>query len=914
VPPSGSTPPAALVASLAEHYVIERELGQGGMATVYLAHDVKHDRSVALKVLRPELAAVLGAERFVQEIKTTANLSHPNILPLFDSGTADGFLYYVMPYVDGETLRDKLNRETQLGVDEAVRITADIAEALDYAHRHEVIHRDIKPENILLHDGRPMVADFGIALAVSAAAGGRMTETGLSLGTPHYMSPEQATAEKDISARSDVYSLACVLYEMLTGNPPHVGASAYQIIMKIVTEEPAPVTNLRKSVPPYVGAAVAKALEKLPADRFHTAHDFAEALQGRLTVTAPGEGVAATVRGGVTAGAGTGGRGAAAGRSRWRDPALLGLGVVAVLSLVANAAMSLRHHAPTAVAPVPPVRFVLAATDSTKPVDNYPWPAAISPDGSLVAYTVAEAGGTVRMYLLRTDQLEPRPISGTDGAYQPYFSPDGKWLAFEQSGRERKVRLDGSAPVNITDAGSANGACWTPSDQIVLGSQGAFRGLSRVSAAGGAAVALTRPDTARGERDHVWPIAAPDGQTIVFAIWSGTLHTSTLAATRMTDGRVVGLGVKGIRPLAVLDGMLVYVQEDGSVMAVHFDAGAEKADGDPIPVADPVPVIASLNGNSGIFISSGGALIESRGTQRGTLAWVSRDGRTEPILPDPGVFVYPRLSPDGRRISVVVQQDQKSDVWIYDRQLRTFSRLTTIGTVATAEWSADGTRILFSASTPDGRAAIWSQLAMGGSPPDSLFATSTQMPAAALSPNGKWLSTTVLSQGGWDIASVHLDSGRVVRGFLTTNAQERGGRFSPDGHWVAVVSDESGRDEVYVRSFPDPSSRIQISVGAGGEPTWSPDGKRLYYRSGSSLLEARVQLTPTFTLLSRDTVISHVDFQTAGYFAADYDVAPDGQRVVAILSDANDYQLVVSPNWITEFREKVAESQGAGKN
>ncbi|MFB3113152.1 MAG: serine/threonine-protein kinase, partial [Gemmatimonadales bacterium] len=232
-----SNPMDRLAKALSDRYTIEGELGQGGMATVYLAHDVKHNRKVAVKVLRPELAAVLGAERFVQEIETTANLQHPHILPLHDSGEADSFLYYVMPFIDGETLRDKLNRETQLGIEEAVKITTEVADALDYAHRNNVIHRDIKPENILLHDGRPMVADFGIALALSAAGGGRMTETGMSLGTPHYMSPEQATAEKDLTNRSDIYSLGCVLYELLTGEPPHTGASAQAIVMKIVTED-----------------------------------------------------------------------------------------------------------------------------------------------------------------------------------------------------------------------------------------------------------------------------------------------------------------------------------------------------------------------------------------------------------------------------------------------------------------------------------------------------------------------------------------------------------------------------------------------------------------------------------------------------------------------------------------------------
>ena len=271
--------PDRLAAALADRYTIERELGAGGMATVYLAQDLKHDRDVAIKVLKPELAAVLGAERFVVEIKTTAALQHPHILPLFDSGSADGFLFYVMPFIQGETLRTKLDRETQLGIDEAVRITRDVADALDYAHRHGVIHRDIKPENILLHDGRPMVADFGIALALECR---RRREDDrdrhVSLGTPHYMSPEQATADKEITGRSDIYSLGSVLYEMLTGNPPHTGSSAQQIIMKIIAEPVEPVTKYRKSVPPNVAAAVAKSLEKLPADRFESARAFGEAL------------------------------------------------------------------------------------------------------------------------------------------------------------------------------------------------------------------------------------------------------------------------------------------------------------------------------------------------------------------------------------------------------------------------------------------------------------------------------------------------------------------------------------------------------------------------------------------------------------------------------------------------------------
>src|SRR5687767_8152669 len=267
-----------LTSVLAERYSFEREIGAGGMATVYLAQDLRHDRLVALKVLRPELAAVIGAERFLAEIKLTANLQHPHILPLFDSGAAESFLFYVMPFIEGESLRDRLKREKQLPVDEAVRIATEVASALDYAHRHVVVHRDIKPENILLHDGSALVADFGIALAASKAGGDRMTETGMSLGTPHYMSPEQAMGEREITARSDVYALGAVLYEMLTGDPPFTGSTAQAIVARVVTESPRPLQPQRHTIPPHLEAAVLTALEKLPADRFGTAAEFAQAL------------------------------------------------------------------------------------------------------------------------------------------------------------------------------------------------------------------------------------------------------------------------------------------------------------------------------------------------------------------------------------------------------------------------------------------------------------------------------------------------------------------------------------------------------------------------------------------------------------------------------------------------------------
>ena len=274
---------AELNESLIGRYLVEKQIGQGGMATVYLARDVRHDRKVAIKILHPELAAVLGPERFVTEMKVTANLQHPHILPLFDSGTAREQLFYVMPFVEGESLRERLQRQQQLPIDEALRITREVAGALDYAHRHGVVHRDIKPENILLHDGSALVADFGIALAVSNAGGVRLTQTGLSLGTPQYMSPEQATGDRNIDGRTDVYSLGCVLYEMLIGEPPFTGPNSQAIVARVLTERASPMRTRRDTIPQSVEDAVLKAVQRLPADRFATPHEFVEALSDTRT-------------------------------------------------------------------------------------------------------------------------------------------------------------------------------------------------------------------------------------------------------------------------------------------------------------------------------------------------------------------------------------------------------------------------------------------------------------------------------------------------------------------------------------------------------------------------------------------------------------------------------------------------------
>jgi serine/threonine-protein kinase len=837
---------------------------------------------------------VLGVERFLSEIKVTANLQHPNLLPLFDSGEADGLLFYVMPFVEGESLRHRLDREKQLPIDEAIRIAVAVANALDYAHSHHVIHRDLKPENILLQAGQPVVADFGIALAVSKAGGNRVTQTGLSLGTPQYMSPEQATGDRVIDGRTDIYSLGAMTYEMLTGEPPHIGHSSQAIIARLLTDKPRSVRTSRSAVPEHVDAAVQRALEKLPADRFSTAKEFADALLGRggITTTSASPTPAVAQPAGV--------------RARLRDPVTVALAVIAIAAI--GAAAVAMNRSPAA-SPIPTMRFVMATPDSLKPIDHYPWPAAISPDGRVVVFAVGQRGGDPVLYSLRTDQLEPRPIPGTAGGFQPHFSPDGQWLAFETNGKEKKVRLDGSAPVTISDGGSANGATWTIHDELVVGAALTFNGLSRVNAAGGELVEFTHPDTATGERQHVWPIATPDGAHVVFTSWSGSLASSQLAIATIADGRVTSLGVKGIRPLAVLDGKLVFVQADGTLMAVGLDAGAGAVTGRPVPVLDPVPVVGGNNGNSGVFISAGGALVTSRGGIQSQMVWAAADGGTRPIVPQARGFFSPRLSPDERRIAIGVTESQKSDIWVYDMATTTFSRLSTGATASSAEWTADGSSIVFAAAGETMRFGFYRQRASGGTPAEKLFETNDLAPVVAISPDQKWLLYQVYDNNSWNLYRVMLDSARQPAQYLAMrNVNEMAPRFSPDGKLVAAMTDESGQMEVYVRSFPEPSSRVQVSVDGGVQPTWSRDGRSLYYRAGGTLLAARIELSPSFRVLRTDTVSTVVAAPFLG-FGSDYDVQRDEKRLVTLISNRDDYQLVVSPNWITEFREKVAASE-----
>jgi Tol biopolymer transport system component len=878
---------------LADRYEIEREIGAGGMATVYLARDLRHDRRVALKVLRPDVGAVLGVERFLSEIKVTANLQHPNLLPLFDSGEAEGLLYYVMPYVEGESLRSRLDREKQLPLDEAIRISIGIANALEYAHAHGVIHRDLKPENVLLQAGQPVIADFGIALAVSKAGGNRITQTGVSLGTPAYMSPEQATGDRVIDARSDIYSLGAMTYEMLTGEPPHTGSSSQAVIARMLTETPRPIRATRAAVPDYVEATVQRALEKLPADRFSNAREYVEGLRGRGDFITSGA-FAVPKRGSLQKRGGW--------MHRFRDPLVASL---AAFSLILIVVAFLRGRGATA--PAQTVRFVLSTPDSARPEPNAPWPGAISTDGTTIVYRGGSPQGP-SLYSQHTDQLDARLIPGTVGAMQPVLSPDGTWLAFEVAGKLKKVRLDGSAPINVADAGSQNGADWTARDELVLGAELNFHGLSKVSAAGGALQEFARPDASKGETDYAWPVSLPDAKTVVFTIWSGSLASAKLATASLEGGDVIPLDLPGIRPLAVVGRILVYVQSDGAVMAVTLDRSGRHTAGTPTPVLDPVEVRQDLNGNSEIFVSKGGALLTSRGGTNTRLAWIARDGKVTPLSPDSRQFEEPRLSPDGSRIAVGIRDAGKSTIWIYDIATGTFSRLSSLAGATSPSWTRDGNSVVYTALSSEKRYAVWRQVADGGSPAQKLFDTGGITVQSVVAPDSRSVLYVRSTNNRWHIFRVALDSPSVARLFVENESTTFPPAFSPDGKWVMITApDESGRPDVFIRSYPDPAVRLQVSATGGINDIWAPDGNRVYYDLGDGgLLSATLATAPRLRVVSRDTVFRTAPLLPGSGPARAQDLAHDG-RFLGLVTNRNDYQLVVVPNWLAELKKRFSD-------
>jgi len=763
-----------LAAALAERYTIEREIGSGGMGTVYLARELKHDRQVALKVLKPEIASHLGVVRFLNEVKVTAKLDHPHILTLIDSGEADEFLWYVQPFVRGESLRAKLDREHQLSIEEAVAITRQVASALDHAHKRGVIHRDIKPANILIHEGEAMVADFGIALAVTEASDSRMTATGIAIGTPQYMSPEQATGERHIDGRSDQYSLAAVAYEMLSGVTPHTAPSTQALIAKLLTERPTRVRTVRTSVPPNIDAAIAKALEMTPADRFGSAAEFGSALQytpsgGFPAAEAPRKSrtvLIATIAGVVVlAGAGAAvmlrpsGPHVSVGRSEQitADP---GLEVQPTISpdgkLIAYAAGSATRMR-IFIRPVGSGggRTIALSDDSTVVETQPRW----SPDGTRILF-LTKGGAWIAPALGGSSQALIPP-SATSIVKSAIWSPDGTEIAFVR-GDSLLGTPAGGGPVRTIATGPDLHSCsWAPTGRsIACVSQNSISvlpgplygnlapsGILVFPAPGGAAVRVVEPTEYNQS-----PVFSTDGRQLFFL--------SSRDGPR--DVYVVNLSSSGhprgtpMRVTTGLNAKTISISSDEKRLAYTVYTARANIWSVPIPMNAPP---------GGLTLTAANATALTRGSQ---------------------VIQGMRVSPDKRWI-------------VYDSDLRGHSDLYRVPT--------------------------------DGGAPETLLSDSVDEFAPDLSPDGTTIAFHSFRSGTRDIETKALNGGPVEQ-VTHTPAQESYPKWSPDGRAI-LFSDQSGpRNALIVRRGPDGKwSPPEVLASGAYRPQWSPDGQSISYVS-----------------------------------------------------------------------------------
>ena len=867
-----SGPDARLATALADRYTIERELGAGGMATVYLARDLKHDRDVAIKVLRPELAAVIGAERFLSEIKTTANLQHPHILPLHDSGTVNGTVFYVMPFVEGESLRDRLDRETQLPIGDAVRIATEVASALDYAHRHGVIHRDIKPANILLHDGRALVADFGIALAASRSDGGtRMTETGMSLGTPHYMSPEQAMGERNLDARTDIYALGCVLYEMLTGDPPFDASSAQAIVAKVMTEKPAPPSRTRDTVPESVEDAVLTALAKLPADRFASAAEFAAALEGRETGTR---------------------RTSDSRRARRTDRrALYALAALAAI-LAAVAAVGWIRAAGHTTGGDGPLAYQIHLTPSESDVGFVANQLAVSADGKVIVYSDT-VGGTRQLWIKERGVADPRPIPGTEGASGPSLSPDGRAVAYTAGDQLRRIPINGGASKLLSDSAvvrtlSASGAWLDNGTVVFLGGSAAI--VYAVPDTGGATRRLATADQLYG-----WPTsiaAVPGGDAVVVSSCDiGGCTTPVITLIRLdplTRKRILP-GTSGAWP--VRGGRILTLLADGTLFVSSFDP-TSGAIGEGTSV---VGGIAVTRRGPEVAIGLDGVMVAGKGggetfTSSTHLVLAGLDGTTRIIDSSwSGPFANTsrlELSPDGHRLLFSQVEADGVHYGLYtkpypDGPATLFNLMGTQS--ARAVWSPDGRRIAWVSDDTGSRVAVWQQAADGSGHPTLLVDDPRGVYEINFSPDGQWLlyRTDDVAIGNGDIYARRTSGDTTTIPIATSPAEETGAAVSPDGRWVAYAGKIGARKEIIVRPFPDVAgARVQVSNGGGQEPLWSRDSRTLYYRQASEgqIIAATMEPDGTFPASGRSVVWQGTpDEYWENDDSRQYALTPDGQ-------------------------------------
>jgi serine/threonine-protein kinase len=869
-----------MIGKTISHYRILEKLGEGGMGVVYLAEDLSLKRQVVLKF--PASQAIGGDEekaRFLREARAAASLSHPNIATIHEISDHEEGMFIVMEHIDGESLEEKVKRGP-LRLKDAVDIIAQAASGLKAAHEKGIVHRDIKSSNIMVtQGGRVKIMDFGLA---KLAGDSKLTREGTTLGTVSYMSPEQTRGEQ-VDQRTDIWSIGVVLYELISGQRPFKGDYDQAVIYAILSEDPEPLTAIRTGVPMELERIVSKLLSKEPAQRYQHSDEIPVDL--RAIDLSDSSSIRST---GMQRTYGKARRPAA-----WRT--ILPWTIAALAAVIAALSLTTIRRGPDRTTE----RWNISLPDSApaSPLRSAPLgierPAlALSPDGSVLVY-VASSGSTTRLFKQSLGSFDLEPIPGTEGAYNPFFSPDGLWIGFFRGNELMRISITGRSPVSICPVTNSYGACWTTDNRIIF-SQNEGDHLCVVPASGGDPEIIS---STKGS--FTWPSMLPGGKMVVLSDGRSLIKTVSIET-----GEEKTILKRGMNPVYMPGGYLLFVLES-SLCAVSFDPARLEVTGSIVPVIEMIRIGKGSRGSGQYAISRNGSIayLPGRTGVKSHLVWLDRDGGSEKLGFPPERYGTFQLSPDDKRLAVQIVQGLKSNVWIYELDRETRARLTFNGYNSQPIWSPDGERITFSSSRR-GKREIYEKAADFTGAAACLAAAEYPIIPYTWSPDGRTLVFSGHVPTG-DLFYLSAEKSSEFNSLTTTDFNEWGAAFSPDGKFVAYVSDEQGRYDVYVETVPKSDRRWRISPEGGEEPVWSRSSNELFYRNGREWMSVRYAADPAFSAELPETVFDGDYVNVPG---RSYDVSRDGRRFLLIqdIEERLDHTSInVITNWCDELEDRM---------
>jgi Tol biopolymer transport system component len=872
------------------------------MGEVYKARDTRLGRDVAVKVLSPHLSDSPDSKaRFEREARAIAALSHPHICAIYDVGSHEGIEYLVMELLEGHTLADRLEKGA-LPTDQVLKLGAEIAGALDRAHRQGIVHRDLKPGNVMLTKSGVKLLDFGLAKLRSPAAEKEtsplsslpteqspahpLTEKGIVMGTFQYMAPEQLEG-READARSDIFSFGCVLHEMATGRKAFSGANRASLIGAIMNTEPPPVSSFQPMTPPALDHVVRRCLAKEPDERWQNAADVASELAWAGEAGSPAPPAAA------------GSRGRSRERLAWTGAVIMAAGLAAVL---------VRKPRAPAVAFDQPIHFKIPLPESVAyaGVDPINTMFALSPDGSTLAFLGSTAAGS-QIFIQPLGKVGLQAISGSEGAESPFWSPDGKNLAFFAGGKLKRVDLSGGPVITVCEAENGGTGTWSPNGTILFWTWGSesHHVLLRVSASGGPVTEATRLDAARHENGHFWPTFLPDGKHFLYVVDVGKGLPGEEAQVRLgaldsSESRLVGRTQSRCEYSST--GHLLFARE-GALFAQAFDPVTGVLRGEVFPVASEIQTYLTT-GDADFSVASSAGVLAFQERIRSRLTWVNRSGKEEGAVRPDGPYSNPGLSLDGSRLAFA-QVDPRlgtSDIWIQDLRRGTTARATFEPTSEWAPvWLPDGSRVIY-ASDAGGQLPNLYWLDPSSGKNGLLLRSRGAKVPEDVSSDGRFLLYFEMAREQSVIWALPLTGDKKPFPFLTQPFPEYSPRFSPDGHFVAYVAEESGIPEVYVRPFPGPGQAWQVSRAGGKAPRWSRDGREIFFLTEHAVMSAAVGTGNGFQTATPVPLFAAEVFSGGDKFG--YQVGSDGRfLVLQPAAGARDTGIHVVANWLSGVRK-----------